>query len=84
MLENWMTHGLFLASSNKYNARERKSIEGPCCHNARLAVDQAEVQKAKMSATNRDCLTDNERRAIRYINTVVSATMNEATTSWAT
>ena len=44
--------GLDFANKSKYNAIDNNNIEGPCCHVALLAVDQADVQNAKIKTNN--------------------------------
>ena len=58
-----------------------QSIDGPCCHMARLAVDQAGVPRAKARATatahrrrRAGGCSRSTRRAMKYTTTVAAAT----------
>jgi hypothetical protein len=65
-----------------------QSIEGPCCHMERLAVDQAGVARAKVAATKR---AQRRRRAegcrrrtwsaMKYTTTVAAATTADIDTT---
>ena len=65
------------------------SMDGPCCHMARLAVDQAGVARAKARATatahrrRRDggC-SRRTRRAMKYTTTVAAATTAAIDITW--
>ena len=55
------------------------SIEGPCCQSARLATDQADVQKTKIHERMKACLMlFVAEYDIRKIMTAVNAIKKEA------
>ena len=68
--------------TKKGELKVKANIEGPCCHRARLPVDQAELQKAKIKTSSRLFARLFSRRwAIRNTSTAVRATAKEATNS---
>ena len=65
------------------------SMDGPCCHMARLAVDQAGVARAKARATatahrrrRAGGCRRSTRRAMKYTTTVAAATTVAIDTTW--
>ncbi len=62
---NWTTHGRSRARTRIHSASVSISMEGPCCQSARVAVDHAAVQNAKISATRSEPGTPSARRATR-------------------
>ncbi len=65
-----------------------QSIDGPCCHTARLAVDHAAVPNANRSAVatayRRRCETERDNRSKRTttISATTAATTSDAVSIW--
>src|SRR4051812_48896456 len=58
-------------------ASESISMDGPCCQSARLAVDHAGVANAKITASAADQTGGKNKRPMKNITTLVSATKKE-------